>query len=328
MSVVLITGGAGYIGSHNVRYLLDKGYQVVVVDNLCRGFADAVTEGATLVEGDIGDAALLDWVFTEYPVEAVLNFASYIEVGESVREPSLYYRNNVGTTLVLLDAMARHGVQRLVFSSTAAIFGNPVRTPIDEDHPRAPINPYGRGKWLVEQLLEDYAAAYGLQSVCLRYFNAAGADPDGRMGERHHPESHLIPLVLQAASGRRRSISIFGEDHSTDDGTCVRDYVHVEDLAQAHWQALEYLAAGNGSAAFNLGNGNGYSIREVTDAARAVTGREFKVQSGPRRAGDPPVLVADSTRARERLGWRPQYGELSTIIQHAWAWEQQKGTRW
>ena len=327
LRTILVTGGAGYIGSHNVKYLQAKGYRVLVLDDLCRGFADAVPAGL-LVEGSIGDPALLDRLFTNHAIDAVLNFASFIEVGESVEHPARYYRNNVANTVTLLDAMVRHDVRRFVFSSTAAIFGTPEYTPIDEDHPKAPINPYGRSKWLVEQLLSDYADAYGLQSICLRYFNAAGADPAGALGERHDPETHLIPLVLQAASVRRGAIIVFGEDYDTEDGTCIRDYIHVEDLAQAHRLALDHLIAGNGSAAFNLGNGNGYSIREVIDTVRRVTGRDFPVEAAPRRAGDPPVLVADSTRAREVLGWRPQYAELDTIVAHAWAWELRKGERW
>jgi UDP-glucose 4-epimerase len=327
LSAILVTGGAGYIGSHNVQYLQACGHRVLVLDDLSRGFEDAVPADL-LIQGHTGDTELLDRVFTEHAIDAVVHFAAFIEVGESVRHPSRYYRNNVGNTLVLLDAMARHGVKRLVFSSTAAIFGLPAYTPIDEHHPKAPINPYGRSKWIVEQLLADYESAYGLHSVCLRYFNAAGADPAGALGERHEPETHLVPLVLQAASGRRGTISIFGEDYDTEDGTCIRDYIHVEDLAQAHRLALDHLLAGEGSVAFNLGNRNGHSIREVIDAARRVTGRDFPVESAPRRPGDPPVLVADSTRARAVLGWRPQYERLETIVAHAWAWELRKGERW
>lgn len=320
MTTILITGGAGYIGSQNVKYLRAKGCDIVVLDDLSRGFADAVID-ATFIHGGIGDAALLDRVFTAHRIDAVLNFASFIQVGESVQQPSLYYLNNVGNTLVLLDAMVRHGVKKFVFSSSAAIFGNPEYTPIDEAHPKAPINPYGRSKWIVEQMLQDYEAAYGLHSICLRYFNAAGADPEALLGERHEPETHLIPLVLQAASGRRNHITVFGADYPTPDGTCIRDYIHVQDLAQAHWLALRYLDAHGRSAAFNLGNGNGYSIRQVIDAARSVTGRDFRVEFGPRRAGDPSVLVADSTLANRELGWVPEYAALDDIMRHAWAWE-------
>lgn len=327
MSAVLVTGGAGYIGSHVVQYLRRCDRDVVVLDDLSGGFRDAVPQGC-LIEGNIGDGAALDRIFSEHKIDAVMNFASFIEVGASVKDPSAYYRNNVANTLQLLDAMARHGVGYFIFSSTAAIFGDPEYTPIDEAHPNAPVNPYGRSKWLVEQMLADYEQAYGLKSVCLRYFNAAGADPDGTLGERHDPETHLIPLVLQAASGRRDSISIFGTDYPTPDGTCVRDYIHVEDLAQAHWRALEYLESGAESAAFNLGNGNGFSIREVIETARRVTGRDFQVVEATRRPGDPPVLVADSSLAQSTLCWSPQYAELETIIAHAWAWEQQKGVKW
>jgi UDP-glucose 4-epimerase len=278
--------------------------------------------------GNIGDQALLDSIFETHHISAVMNFASFIEVGASVTNPSAYYINNVANTLNLLDAMVRHEIKHFVFSSTAAIFGNPEYTPIDEAHPKAPINPYGRTKWLIEQLLPDYEHAHGLKSVCLRYFNAAGADPGGELGERHEPETHLIPLVLQTASGRRKAISIFGTDYDTPDGTCVRDYIHVQDLAQAHWQALLYLADGANSTAFNLGNGSGFSIREVIDAARTVTGRDFPVIESDRRPGDPAVLVADSTRAKTQLGWSPEHPDLESIVAHAWYWEQSKGSRW
>lgn len=327
MAKVLITGGAGYIGSHVVQYLQNCGRQVVVLDDLSNGHHDAVP-ASCLVEGKLGDPVLLKRLFDEHEIDAVMNFASFIEVGASVTDPSAYYRNNVGQTLELLNAMARHGVKRLIFSSTAAIFGNPRYTPIDESHPKAPINPYGRSKWLIEQLLPDFEQAYGLKSVCLRYFNAAGADPQARLGERHQPETHLIPLVLQAASGRRPSIQVFGNDYPTPDGTCIRDYVHVQDLAQAHVKALEYLESGGDSAAFNLGNGQGFSIREVIDAAVRVTGQEFTVIQAERRPGDPPVLVANSALAQAVLAWRPDYADLPTIIAHAWAWEQRKGVTW
>jgi UDP-glucose 4-epimerase len=322
-----VTGGAGYIGSHNVKYLRARGEQVVVLDDLSRGFAEAVGD-VPLYRGSTGDAAVLDRIFREHAIDAVLHFAAFIEVGESVRDPTRYYRNNVANTLVLVAAMVRHGVGRLVFSSTAAIFGTPEYTPIDEIHPKAPINPYGRSKWLVEQLLADYATIHGLHSVCLRYFNAAGADPDGELGERHDPETHLIPLVLQGASGRREAIHIFGDDYPTADGTCVRDYVHVWDLAQAHWLALGHLRSRGESAAFNLGHGAGYSISQVIETARRVTGRAFPVERGPRREGDPATLVAESRQAREVLGWAPEYADLERIVADAWAWEKQQGVRW
>ena len=327
MSTILVAGGAGYIGSHVVQYLRRFGREVLVLDDLSSGFRDAVSADC-LVEGNIGDRVLLDRIFSEHSIAAVMNFASLIEVGASMKDPSAYYRNNVGNTLELLDCMVRHGVAHLVFSSTAAIFGNHEYTPIDEAHPKAPVSPYGRSKWLVEQMLPDYERAYGLKSVCLRYFNAAGANPDSGLGERHEPETHLIPLVLQAASGRREAIHVFGTDYPTPDGTCIRDYIHVDDLAQAHLKALEYLEAGEASAAFNLGNGQGFSTREVIDAARRVTGRDIELIEADRRPGDPAVLLANSALARSALGWNPELSELQTIVAHAWAWEQMKGLKW
>ena len=327
MSTILVTGGAGYIGSYVTRYLLDKGCSVLVLDNLSNGYADAVPEGL-LVRGEIGDAALLDRLLSAQQIDSVMNFASFIEVGESVSDPAKYYRNNVGQTTVLLEAMARHGVQNFVFSSTAAIFGNPVRVPIDEAHPQAPINPYGRSKWLIEQMLPDYDLAHGLHSVCLRYFNAAGADPEGRLGERHDPETHLIPLVLQAASGRRESISIFGTDYDTSDGTCVRDYIHIHDLAQAHWLALEHLRKGGESRRVQSRLWERIQYSGSNQCGEASDRPRLSVVEAARRPGDPSVLVADSTRARAVLGWQPEYFDLDVIIEHAWQWEQKKGSVW
>lgn len=318
---ILIVGGAGYIGSHMVKYLLRAGHRVIVAENFSTGFRAALV-GGELVELDISDAAELNALFISYHIDAVMHFASYIQVGESVEKPSMYYANNLSATLVLLDAMMRAGVKRFIFSSTAAVYGNPKYSPIDEAHLKAPINPYGRSKLMVEQILEDYDRAYGLKSVCLRYFNAAGADPDGNLGERHEPETHLIPLILQAASGRRDAITVFGRDYDTPDGTCIRDFIHVTDLASAHSLALDYLMEGGESMAFNLGNGDGFSVQNVIDTARRVTGRDIIVQNAARRAGDPPRLVADSSRARRVLGWRPLYAELDSIVSHAWAWEQ------
>lgn len=317
---VLVVGGAGYIGSHMVKLLCREGLEVTTLDNLSAGYRDAVL-GGRFVEGDLADPATLERVFAQGRFDGVLHFASFIQVGESVRDPARYYRNNVANTQNLLDAMTAHGVAAFIFSSTAAIFGEPRRLPIDEAHPKHPINPYGRTKWMVEQMLGDYDTAYGLKSVCLRYFNAAGADPQGRIGERHAPETHLIPLVLQAASGRRPAITVFGTDYDTPDGTCIRDYIHVDDLCDAHLLALRRLWAGGGSAAYNLGNGNGFSVQEVIDTARRVTGRDIPVDYGARRAGDPARLVADAGRAREELGWRPRFDDLATIIDHAWRWE-------
>lgn len=320
---ILVVGGAGYIGAHMVKRLRRAGFSVVVADDLSSGHREAVL-GASLHVGDIGDAAFVDALLAEVRPAAVMHFASCIQVGESVVDPAKYYRNNVTATQVLLDAMRAHGVARFLFSSTAAIFGDPRYVPIDEAHPKAPINPYGRSKWFVEQMLEDYDRAYGLRSVCLRYFNAAGADPDGELGECHEPETHLVPLVLQVASGRRPHITVHGEDYATPDGTCIRDYIHVDDLAEAHLLALRQLLEGGASARFNLGNGSGYSVREVIEAVRRVTGHAIPVVAGARREGDPPVLVADARAAREALGWQPRHADLDTIVAHAWAWERRR----
>lgn len=317
---VLVVGGAGYIGSHMVKLLCQRGFEVTVLDNLSAGHRDAV-KGGRFVLGDLGDQDLLDTLFRTSHFHGVLHFASYIQVGESVREPAKYYLNNVFKTQYLLDTMIAHRVKHFIFSSTAAIFGEPLRIPIDEDHPKNPINPYGRSKWMVEQILSDYEIAYGLKAICLRYFNAAGADPDGELGERHEPETHLIPLVLQAAAGRRSHITVFGTDYDTPDGTCIRDYVHVSDLCEAHLLALQRLWGGADSTAFNLGNGNGFSVREVIKTSQVVTGREIPVIYDERRSGDPARLVADCGRARTELGWNPRYTDLRDIVAHAWRWE-------
>ncbi len=322
MNSILVIGGAGYIGSHMVKMLMKHNYKITILDNLSSGFRDAILHGH-FIEGDLNDRALLDNVLKR-GFSSVIHFASSIQVAESVACPDKYYRNNLVNTLNLLDAMRDHGIDQLVFSSTAAIFGDPKRDLIDENHPREPINPYGRTKLMVEQVLQDYDRAFGLRSVCLRYFNAAGADPEAELGERHDPETHLIPLILQAALGRREAISVFGRDHPTLDGTCVRDYVHVTDLCAAHLLALEWLRNDGGSKAFNLGNGCGFSVQEVIDCARSVTGAEFKVVDAPRREGDPARLIADSTLARQVLGWEPKYSDLKTIVKHAWAWEQKR----
>jgi UDP-glucose 4-epimerase len=320
---ILVVGGAGYIGSHMVKRLGQAGCHVTTLDNLSSGHRDAVLCGE-FVQGDIADHPLLEQVFARGQFDAVMHFASFIQVGESVHAPAKYYANNLVNTLQLLDVMLTHGVKHLIFSSTAATFGEPQYVPIDEAHPQQPINPYGRTKLMVELALADYDHAYGLKSVCLRYFNAAGADPEGQLGERHDPETHLVPLVLQAASGRRPHISVFGRDYDTPDGTCIRDYIHITDLCEAHWLALQHLRHGGASDAFNLGNGNGFSVQEVIDTARQVTGQSIPLQEGPRRAGDPARLVADATRARQLLGWQPQYADLATLIGHAWAWEQSR----
>lgn len=317
---VLVIGGAGYIGSHMVKRLGQLGCAVTTLDNLSSGHRDAVVSGE-FVLGDLSDRALLAHLLKPGRFDAVMHFASFIQVGESMQKPAAYYANNVTNTLYLLDAMRAAGVKHLIFSSTAATFGEPQYTPIDERHPQAPINPYGRTKLMVEQVLEDYDRAYGLKSVCLRYFNAAGADPDGELGERHEPETHLIPLVLQAASGRRAEIAVFGRDYNTPDGTCIRDYIHITDLCEAHWLALQSLAQGAGSQRYNLGNGSGFSVQEVIDEVRRVAGRPIVTRDLPRRNGDPAILVADSRQAHHKLGWKPKFPELSAIIQHAWAWE-------
>lgn len=321
---ILVIGGAGYIGSHMVQNLLCAGHSVVVADNFSTGFRDALVASGSpgLAELDISDVAALTDLFSLHRFDAVLHFASFIQVGESVTEPGKYYTNNLAATLTLLQVMVQAGVKRFIFSSTAAVYGEPEYVPIDEAHPKKPINPYGRSKWMVEQVLEDFDRAYGLKSVCLRYFNAAGADPGGRLGERHEPETHLIPLVLQAASNRRRAITVFGRDYDTPDGTCIRDYIHVIDLVDAHSLALDYLRHGGDSESFNLGNGNGFSVQEVINTARRVTGCEILVVDAPRRPGDPPRLVAEASKARSVLGWQPRFGDLETIVAHAWAWEQ------
>ncbi len=320
MKKILVIGGAGYIGSHMVQMLQDTGYQPIVLDNLSTGYADAV-KTAPLVIGSLGDEAVLDGLFRDHDFQAVMHFAAFSQVGESMRDPAAYYANNTASTLTLLQAMHRHGVKRFIFSSTAAVYGHPQTQLIDESTPTAPINPYGRSKLMVEQMLADFAGAYGLRYVALRYFNAAGADPEGRYGERHEPETHLIPLVLQVASGRRENISIFGDDYDTPDGSCIRDYVHVVDLCRAHEQALRWLLADRESAVFNLGNGLGFSVQEVIETARIVTGHAIPSRLAERRAGDPARLVADSRKARSELGWAPRHGELESMIRHAWAWE-------
>jgi UDP-glucose 4-epimerase len=302
--------------------LAAAGLVPVVLDNLSGGGHRQAVPSARLVVCDMGDASALDALMQAFPFAAVMHFASFIQVGESVVQPARYYENNLANTLRLLDAMVRHKIDKFIFSSTAAIFGDPEYVPIDEAHRKQPINPYGRSKWMVEQILSDFGHAYGLRSSCLRYFNAAGADPDVELGECHEPETHLIPLVLQAASGRRAAITVYGHDYPTPDGTCIRDYIHVCDLCDAHQLALQALLAGGPSTRYNLGNGAGYSILDVIEAAERVTGRTIVRDSGPRRAGDPPSLVADASLAKAELGWQPQYADIDTIILHAWRWEQ------
>jgi UDP-glucose 4-epimerase len=317
---VLVCGGAGYVGSHACLALARAGHEVTVLDNLFAGHREAVRWGP-LVEADILRPETLDAGFARR-VDAVMHFCARSLVGESVTDPVAYYQNNVAGTLNLLEAMRRHGVDRLVFSSTAAVFGNPVSDVIDEEHPKDPINPYGASKLMVERILADAAAAYGLRSVALRYFNAAGAAADEGIGESHEPETHLIPNALKAAAGAGAGLKVFGNDYPTRDGTCVRDYVHVLDLADAHLRALDWMDREPGAHRFNLGNGNGFSVLEVIEAARRVTGHDIPYEIAPRRAGDPPVLVASSAQAREKLGWTPRYDRIEPIIETAWAWHQ------
>ena len=316
----MVAGGAGYIGSHMVRMLLESGFHPVVVDNLATGHAQAAGEAA-FRQGDIGDAGFMRALLREFQPQWVMHFAAASLVGESMTAPSRYWRNNLVQTLSLLDTMVECGVRQFIFSSTAAVYGNPVEVPITEKHPQNPINPYGNSKLAVEKALQDYSRAYGLRSITLRYFNAAGAHPDGSIGERHEPETHLIPLVLQVASGRREAIARFGSNFPTPDGSCIRDYIHVQDLCTAHLLALQKLGQGAATTVYNLGNGNGHSVNEVIAAARRVTGHPIPVRDDPPREGDPPVLVADATRARAELGWLPQYADIETIIAHAWQWE-------
>jgi UDP-glucose 4-epimerase len=323
---ILVVGGAGYIGSHMVKLLIDAGQRVVTFDDLSSGHREAVL-GGEFVQGTLADRQVLEATLVSHRIDAVMHFASFIQVGESVRNPSIYYRNNLTNTLNLLDAMVATQVKRFIFSSTAAIFGEPEYVPIDEAHPQRPINAYGASKQMVERALQDYDRAYGLRSVCLRYFNAAGAHPTGLIGEMHEPETHLIPLLLQVAAGRREHANIFGRDYDTPDGTCIRDYIHVMDLCQAHTAALEFLREPTRSDAFNLGNGSGFSVLEVVRAVEQVTGRKVPIVDGPRRGGDPARLVADASRARSVLGWKPQYADIHAIVEHAWRWETRASAR-
>ncbi len=320
---VLVAGGAGYIGSHAAKRLAERGYHPVVLDNLSRGHRWAARWG-TFVEADLGDRDAVKRVLLEHRIRAVMHFAAYAYVGESVRFPAAYYRNNVANTLTLLEAMVEVESDLFIFSSTCATYGEPERVPISEDHPQNPINPYGRTKLVVERMLADFGTAYGVRHVNLRYFNAAGADPDGDLGEAHDPETHLIPLVLEVAQGDRPHIAIFGTDYPTPDGTCVRDYIHVADLADAHVLALEHLLGGGESRSYNLGNGQGYSVREVIEGVGRLTGRPIPVLEARRRPGDPAVLVGSSDRIRTELGWAPRYTALDAILETAWRWHRDR----
>ena len=319
---ILVCGGAGYIGSHAVHALIEKGEQVVIVDNLQTGHRGALNPKAKFYEGDIRDASVLDKIFTENKVEAVIHFAANSLVGESMEKPLLYFNNNVYGMQVLLEAMVRHGVDKIVFSSTAAVYGEPKRVPIHEDDETCPTNTYGETKLTMEKMMKWVSRANGVRYVSLRYFNAAGALPDGSIGEDHATETHLIPLILQVPTGRRDHITVFGDDYPTPDGTCLRDYIHVVDLADAHVLALEYLRKGGASDIFNLGNGQGFSVKEMIAAAEKATGRSIKVEIGARRAGDPAQLIASSEKARSVLGWKPQFTNVEQVIGTAWRWHE------
>lgn len=314
---ILVVGGAGYIGSHMVLSLRAAGYEPIVLDNLCKGHQDAVM-AAELIVGDLADKILLQNLFSKHQFAAVMHFASFIEVGESVKFPAKYYQNNVAATINLLDVMTASSVKNIIFSSTAAVYGEPQTSIISESHQIAPLNPYGRSKWMVEEIIKDFAKSDGMRFAILRYFNAAGADPYGRLRERHEPESHLIPIVLQVANGTRKNLTVYGDQYNTMDGTCIRDYVHVMDLCHAHLLALNALLQGKENMLFNLGTGQGYSVLQVINAVQRVTGRQINVVSGAPRAGDSAILVADATLAKKALHWVPQYPELEAIISHAW----------
>lgn len=317
---VLVTGGAGYIGSHTVRALLAQGHHVIVLDNLSRGHRAAVPPQVPLLIEDIHHIDTVRQILQDYQIEAVMHFAAHSQVGESMEKPTIYYDNNVVGSYSLLEAVRQAGVKYFVFSSTAAVYGEPEKTPITEDMPYCPTNVYGQTKLMIEHMLAQFSRAYGLRYVALRYFNAAGASSDGSIGEDHTPETHLIPLILQAALGQRKSIKIFGTDYPTPDGTCIRDYIHVTDLADAHCRVLAYLAQGGQSQYFNLGSQHGFSVREMIETAKTVTGRDFLVEEAPRRAGDPAVLIAGSEKIRQVTGWQPQHSQVKTIIADAWNW--------
>ncbi len=317
--MIFLAGGAGYIGSHTNKLLNKLGYQTVVFDSLVYGHREFVKWGEFIL-GDLANREQLRACFMKYPIEAVMHFSAFAYVGESVIDPAKYYKNNVSNTLNLLDVMREFDVRYFIFSSTCATYGEPVEIPISETHPRRPVNPYGKSKLMVEEVLKDYDRAYGIKHINLRYFNAAGADPDREIGERHNPETHLIPLTIYAALGIEDHVKIFGTDYPTRDGTCIRDYIHVQDLADVHIRALEYLKASHTSESFNLGNGNGFSVREVIKTAEEIMRKKIKVVEWNRREGDPPVLIGSSEKARTVLKWEPKYANLATIIETAWKW--------
>ncbi len=318
---ILVVGGAGYIGSQVNKHLNRNGFETVVFDNLSTGFRRLACYG-DFFEGDLKNHEDLEKCFEKYKIAAVMDFAAFASVGESVKDPARYYRNNVVNTINLLDAMREYGIKKLIFSSTCATYGEVPPELLRETQPQNPVNPYGRTKLIMEMAMKDYSSAYGLKFAALRYFNAAGADPECEVGELHNPETHLIPLVLDAASGRRPCISVFGNDYNTPDGTCIRDYIHTEDLAQAHRLALQHLLSGGDNVIFNLGNGQGYSVLDIIKAAEKVTGIKIPVEMAGRRAGDPDFLVGSSELIKNKLGWNPQYARLEKIIEHAWAWHQ------
>lgn len=320
---VLICGGAGYIGSHTNKLLNERDYKTIVFDNLVYGHREAVKQG-TFVYGDLKNMEDIEGVFQKYRIESVIHLAAYAYVGESVRNPEKYYYNNIYSTLNLLHVMKKYGCQNIIFSSTCSTYGELSKMPVTEEMPQNPVNPYGRTKLAVEHILEDYAKAYGLHYVIFRYFNAAGADPQGELGESHEPETHLIPLILDAAGGKRESIEVYGTDYDTEDGTCIRDYIHVMDLAEAHRLAMDYLCRGGNNGCYNLGNEKGYSVLEVISTVKKITGKEFPVKYTDRRPGDPPILIGSSKKAKDILGWRPKYGQIDTIVKHAWTWHEDK----
>lgn len=324
--VILITGGAGYIGSHTALLLKQAGYRVLILDNLAYGhreFAEDIV-GAELIVGDICDRALLNQIFASYSIAGVIHFAAHTYVRESVIKPDLYYNNNVAGTLTLLNAMVQANVKRLVFSSTCAIYGTPQHMPMAEDHPQAPMSPYGMTKLMGEKMLADFDQAYDIRSVCFRYFNAAGADPQARLGEDRTPETHLIPLMMMTALGHRDKIYIYGTDYDTPDGTCIRDYIHVLDLARAHRLGMEYLLEGGSTQTLNLGTGHGFSVREVIDMGQTVTQQSFPVIEADRRSGDPPILVANNSKVGQILGWEPERTDLKTMLEDSWRWHQRR----
>lgn len=322
---VLVTGGAGYIGSHTCKLLASAGLRPIVLDDLRRGHREAVQWGP-LIEGDCADPQTLQRVFNEYPIQVVIHFAAYAYVAESMQTPSMYFQNNVTGTANLLEAMRAHDVRVMVFSSSCATYGHPIEIPIREDHPQSPVNPYGESKLMAEKLLRWHGVCHGLKWAALRYFNASGADPDGELGEDHDPEPHLVPCVLGAATGRMPNVAIYGTDYATPDGTAVRDFVHVTDLAEAHVLAARHLLADGAGGAFNLGAGTGHSVREVIAAAESLIGKKIEIVERPRRAGDPPRLIADTSKAREVLAWSPHYSDLPTILETAWRWQNRNAT--